>query len=355
MERKHIKNTTLFGELPEELRGNEDDNVFKTDSTIEIYADEQFFKDYIVLGCLFVPVSQKEEIIKNLLNLRCLNEDSDEWVWEFEDCPNKRTCKAKWHTLNNTEIHFTELKNATAASKKISRSWLEYLISLNKSGNPLRFNLLYIDLKNLSVEHFGSEKQHENIYNKFFRTCISYGSKSFFDGRPIHIRKVYHDIASVEQHRFFPHLNLKKLEFQNGDEILVEDPNIKFIESDHKKADIMYREECQLIQLIDLILGSASQNILNNATNQNKKEIAMVLRDLIDRLITNPSNVNSSYHYHRRQNISFWPSTKIEYSVIRQIGLDGSAMETKRDLFYRPLGLAMPKYNPNTKTLEDFL
>lgn len=310
---------------------------------IEVYADEQFGKKYICIGCLFVPMDKKNLLAEALSNMRCLHLNNKKWYWDFNHCPCSMECREDLHRLNNTEIHYKELDKASSAGKEISKKWLEFIIGRNKKGkDQILFNLLYINLDNLNRGRFGLEKTDENIYNRFFRSCLSYGAKSFFDDERVTIKKVYHDKASVEGQGYFPYFNLQKLENLNYDKISIEDYNIKFLNSDHKKEDIFFRNDCQLIQLIDLIIGTASQNIYNISDNSIKKERAMIIRPLIKRLLEHPRNYRSSFHYYGKQNISAFPKYKIENAL--QKLLDGEITETLKDKFYSPK-LEMPYYD----------
>lgn len=88
---------------------------------IEVYSDEIFIKDYIGIGCLFVPLSKKDRLSKYLSNLRCLNSNSQIWNWNFDDCDNDK-CKKEWHINNDCEIHHANLrKDASVSKKKISK------------------------------------------------------------------------------------------------------------------------------------------------------------------------------------------------------------------------------------------
>jgi hypothetical protein len=260
------------------------DNFFNTkkegaNMEIEIYADEiitpkdfnNYSRNFIGIGCLFVLVSEKQTLLSNLIDSRCLFESNGSWVWDFGECPssiiNGGKCKNKWHQQNMCEIHHTELRNSRSSKSQraISKKWLNFLIENNKRNwKQIFFNILFVDLDTLQIENFGTQKVHENIYNKFFRTVIHYGVKSFFGNKTVIIKKVFHDKGSMENHDYFPYLNLMKLDLDLGKYALIEDKDIAFIDSDHRNYlrennDLL--EESHLIQLIDLLIGSITQNI----------------------------------------------------------------------------------------------
>ncbi len=320
---------------------------------IEVYADEQINEHFICLGCLFIPIDKKEQLVEKLSNMRCLSNENKVWHWKHQDCPISNMCR--WHKYNNGQIHHTELRNNSSnAVKEISKKWLNFLINHNKKdGKEIYFNLLYINLDNLDISKFGSEKEHENIYNRFFRTSLDYGIKTFFSGSKVLIKRVYHDQASIQKHKYFPYLNLKKLEKLNSDKITIEDYTIKFLDSNHNSyidQEENFVNECQLLQFIDLIMGATTQNIYYPSNNQFKKELATIIRPLVERLLKSPCNKNSSYHYYQKQNISFFPNDKIQNAI--QITLYGDPMEKYGEEFYRTPKLKMLYYHPQQQKLS---
>lgn len=326
---------------------------------LEIYADEQIIHNFICLGTLFLPIDKKIELLDTLINSRCLYEKNSEWYWDYSECPFKENCREEWHKLNSAEIHWSELRNkgSSAAIKKISKSWLKFLIENNKKDkNIIYFNILYLDLNKLELKKFGTEKIHENIYNKFFRTVLKTGINFFFGMFDnIIIKKVYHDVASVRKHKYFPYLNLWKLESDLLPKVTIEDYNIIFLDSNHKnylQKGGNFVNESQLIQFIDLIIGSITQNIFCLSEDSLKKELSMIIRPLVKRLLKNPYNKNSSYHHYRKQQIQIFPKYKIENAKEKLVSLKGDLTENfKKDLFYTDIKLKMPEFNPNQKTL----
>ncbi|HEC77383.1 MAG TPA: hypothetical protein ENI33_09060 [Thermoplasmatales archaeon] len=328
---------------------------------IKIYADEQTNPNFICLGVLFLPIDKRKKLLQHLINIRCLFKKSNKWYWNYSDCPFKNECREEWHKLNNSEIHWKDLRDSrsSAAIKRISKNWLEFLIKNNKRDMGLiYFNLLYIELDKLDISRFGSKKEHENIYNKFFRTNLLYGIKTFFGNfSKVIIKRVYHDEASVRKHKYFPYLNLKKLEGLNYDKITVEDYNVKFLNSDHRtylNGNRNFVDDCQLLQFIDLIIGATTQNIFYLSNDIFKKELAMIIRPLVERLLERPKNKNSSYHYYKKQHIGVFPKYKIDRAVKKMYRLNGTLMETfSKDLFYTNKKLKMPEFDPQQKTLSN--
>jgi hypothetical protein len=337
---------------------------------IEIYADEIILptdfnsetKNIIGIACLFVPLSIKEKLFSELVNNRCLFEESNQWCWKYQECSFSQIkggqCKEDWHIQNMCEVHHSELRNNSSHSKKsISRNWLYYLMFNNKKNlKQIYFNILYVDLNKLRVNLFGDEKTHENIYNKFFRTVLDYGIKSYFPNKRVVVKNVFHDEGHMVNHHYFPHFNLKKLNVSLEDNTSIENTSIQFIDSDHRKYlknEYESVKASHFVQLIDLILGAISQNIFYLSNDSFKKEIAMIIRPLVERLLKNPYNINSSYNYCKCQHISFFPEhsideaenilTNLSYKEIRSIN---------RNNFYSNRKIEMPPYNPHQKTLD---
>lgn len=336
---------------------------------LEIYADEIITpknftgvtKNWMGIGCLFVPLARKESILSNLINSRCLFEGNKCWVWDYNSCPFSTTkggkCKESWHTLNMCEIHHHELKKSRSSNsqKEISKRWINYLIQNGKKDRgDIYFNILYVDLDTLEIKNFGNEKVHENIYNRFFRTVIDYGVKSFFADKKVSIQKVSHDKGSMENHDYFPYLNLKKLDLNLGKNANIVDKEVAFIDSDHrnyslKNSDLI--EASHMIQFVDLILGSITQNIFYLSEDIVKKELAMLIRPLVDSLLKFPNDNNSCYHYYQRQHVSFFPLNYIEDAKYVLTNFSNQESEIYRKNFYTTRKIEMPAYSPQQKNL----
>lgn len=322
---------------------------------IEIYSDEivvtdSYNKKFIGICCLFIPTDKKKYLINILLNKRCLFSKNKQWILEHSNCVFSKDCKLNWHKGNSCEIHHKNIKKSRASYSQIeiAKKWLKYLIEKNKQNkNQIYFNILYIDLDTLNIEYFGKEKTHENIYNKFFRTAIRYGVKSFFGNfHKVLIKKVCHDKGSMEFHNYFPNLNLSKVD-DLAKNIIVEDKNIHFLDSNHNiylKNEELYQES-QLIQYTDLLLGSISQNIFYSSDDTLKKEIAMIIRPLVDELLKNTYNKNSSLNYYGKQHIGFFPRNKVENVKQLIATLDGDTTESFRRQFYSDRTIEMPPFN----------
>jgi len=304
---------------------------------LEVYCDEQFLdkERYIVIGCLFIQANKREEVINNLMNYRCLLKENQIWHKDEKSCPYYNNgCKKDWHELNNSIIHFSEIREGRTnqAVIKIAKKWLHLIIENNKNDrNYIFFNILYLDKKKLELKKFGSKDIDGNIYNRFFRTALKAGIKYFFsDFDKITIKGVYHHRGSMSSHKFFPELNLEKLKADLPENVIIENYIIKFLFGDHKKEN---DDRNQLIQYINLIIGSISYIIFYPTDNKAKREIATVIRDLAKRLLENPKNKNSQYKYYKRQQINFFPKEKIKNAPYI-LSINGDLLELHANQFY---------------------
>ncbi|MDI6645353.1 MAG: hypothetical protein QME14_09880 [Methanobacteriaceae archaeon] len=301
----------------------------------EVFADDFYIdKKYIGIGCLFVPESKKLELVNSLINMRCMGK-SDIFTWNFKDCPFHTSCREDYHRNNNCEIHYRRLSNSSSHSKQnISKEWIKFLINNNLNNKGLvYFKILYINLSNLDKTVFGEEGIHENIYNRFFRTLIK-GSRFFFGNGLKEISRIYHDNGeNHENHPYFPWHVGSRLNMDEEDFNVINE-EIQFVDSDHKSyfdrnEKLVY--ESQLIQFIDLIMGTVSRNIFEKLSNDSFKiSLAEMMNPLVERLLKSPNNPYSRYNYYQKQSVDFFPKKKVQH-----LSLLGELVEEKCTGFYK--------------------
>lgn len=252
---------------------------------LNVYCDEVVkpsSNNFIILGALFIRNSDVNKVINQLEDIRCLSNHN--WNYEYKLCSKIDMCKEKWHDKNNTKIHFKEI-DKHAERKIIAQRWLTTLKN-NLIKNRVKFTILVIDLSKLDCERFGQNKTDLNIYNKFFRTLLNGGVRYLYHGEHAQIKCVYHDEGSQEKHKYFPELNLNKLEMETSDDLTIAHKKIIFVNDDHRmylkngKMDLV--KHSQLIQLIDIILGSFSQLFMNLSEKDDKKEVAEIMREVFE-------------------------------------------------------------------------
>jgi len=165
----------------------------------------------------------------------------------------------------------------------------------------------------LIFEVFGADKsfskKYANIYNRFFRTAFLGALNSFFPNEKyekVTISGLYHDAQGLlEAHDFFPWHLCYKL---SDEHINFKSNQFCFVNSDHR-IEPNYKDESQLIQLADLLIGSVSHCLdLPTQSNRAKNEVAKMVLPIIKR---------SRSEYFRKYDISFYPSKRLtleEYS-----------------------------------------
>ncbi|MBI5000028.1 MAG: hypothetical protein HZB92_00655 [Euryarchaeota archaeon] len=319
---------------------------FAKESIIEldIYVDEIEPEDdcnFITLGALFIPCNKKDNLLVQLLNIRCQNEGNKHWNTSYEDCPNKANCRRDWHDMNNCEIHFSDIRDGRVNRSliNISKSWLNTFCK----GKEIFINVLCVDLNKLDKSFFGNDTTNVNIYNKFFRTLINYGIKSFFSiYTRVQIRDIYYDEKNeLERHYFFNTKNLDKISYESSEKITFSN-RILFINSDHRVKGTS-PNNAQFIQFIDLIIGSIRHNIFMTSQSQKKSEVARNIRSQLNKLRAN-------YYDSKILRISFFPKNKIK----QMTDLNNEKTYYRNDAYYYldAFRFVMPEQN---NTLEAYL
>ncbi len=300
--------------------------------TVNIYCDESKDKkdengnkwDYY--GLLIVPAEKERELLKRILNCRCLLRG--EWVQEGcqFDCG--------YHKENNTEISYKDIKRYSEF--RIAEKWIDLIFDNNRNNlDMIYFYILGIDKSKINHQFWKHYSDvGSQIYTRFFITGVK-GIKFFFNKhKEILINKIIHDSNSLltGSDKYY-YLSLiselskdTKIRLQNSNNF-----NIEHVFSDHRKSRKM---ESHFLQFVDLILG-VTVNYIHFTAKNNPKKIALTekLYPLLCRLIERPKNVNSSYKYYRRQQIQFFPSRRDFYQRIQ--ALDGSISKVPyEDLFY---------------------
>lgn len=321
----------------------------------EIFADETHItdndgKEYLGIGCLFVPVENKYRLVKRLSNLRCLNDESKIWSWDSSDC--RHDCK--YHGINDFEIHFKKIENSTSEAKiRICRKWVNFIINNNRhvrdKDNLLYFNILYLDLEKLDFDIFGVEKDTTNIYNRFFRSVILSARSFYFKNQDFTIKEIFHDIADEKESHDY--LYRQPIDFLNVEERLnVLTNRIKFIDSDHKNHDdVENKRNAHLIQLIDLILGCCNQILFRTSSSENRNKIAGDFYPLFKEMWLKPYDYKNHFNYVQSQQVQIFPKTIVK----SQYDLDGE-LGCNNNQFHRDIEISDPRNLFKRTTLDDW-
>ena len=112
--------------------------------------------------------------------------------------------------------------------------------------------------------------------------------------------------------------------------------------------DISFKENAQLIQLIDLILGLSNQILFGSSKSKNKVKVANDFYPLFKRLWNRPYNSNSSYNYFRSQQVSIFPKTTIN----SQKDFEGLINDTHQ--FHHEMEISDPQSLLEQTSLEEW-
>jgi len=266
-----------------------------------IYCDERIVdskkhpnkENWIYITLLMIPDSKKPEV------LGILNEHRKNIGYYNE---------LKFHKLRKTS------RISTIA--RLAKLWLQEII--NDTNKRFYFKVLGIKKDNLLFELFGagsaSKGKYANIYNRFFRSAFMGALNSYFPHGEYGentISGLFHDRQrQLEAHEFFPwHLFYKVA----GGRISFTSKRVCFIESDHN-VEPTYKDDSQLIQLVDLLVGSISHCLdLLTKSNKGKNEVAKIILPLLRDILGNVRSERSRFDYFRKYDVSFYPSKKLTY------------------------------------------
>ena len=257
---------------------------------IEIFADEikditnRFDETWLYLAILIIPKRKKEQLLEKLLAPR-----------RRIPCDSEIKC----HDLDKT------------TKRWLAEKWIDIVLR-DKQERSLYFDILGLNLTRLHLPAFGNE-QFGNIYNRFFRSCVLHGINTCFPNRNLTVLNLFHDKGDQSKHEYFPWHCIYSIEEQSK-RIHFANRQIEFINSDHREPD--GRIESNFIQLIDLLVGLSSHCLDFVSTNKSRTKVAQKFLPLLERMMKNPLNVNSSYGHARKYLISFFPKKRLSASQL---------------------------------------
>ncbi|MDP3297304.1 MAG: DUF3800 domain-containing protein [Thermodesulfovibrionia bacterium] len=317
-------NRNLFGHKPDE----------NSSVKLKLFCDESCSKDWLYLGVLIVPKEIEAALLQDLMNKRCGNPAGNKkWGRCSQECIR--------HKHNNTEVHYVKVEKSKD-KYFVAEKWIDYLL---KDTEKIYFYVQGLDLKKLDKSQFGSQRQQNNIYNRFFRTAILKSVKSYFHRyRTIAIERIYHDNnRALESDFYFPWHSIFYIGSKD-DKVNFTNKKIEFINSDHRKSKNPYSN---FIQFVDLLLGCVNNCLDHTSRNADKEALAEKALPLISRLIVKPNNRNSQYKYVGRQKIEFFPKHDLR-------NLDENSLEyryKKMDAFYTKRQLKIRNKNQTSLPL----
>ena len=270
---------------------------------VNIYADEiqpmsnQITgEQWMYLGATFEIVDKP--ILPEIINQRYLR---DRKGWE------------KYQEKNDRIIHWAEIRSID--QKNICERWLKNTYT----DSRFYFSVFGINLTNLNINEFGDSNRFNVIYNRFFRANLAFSLKKFF-GRGVVVENIYHEYGQQENSEYFDWHTIFRLD--QDEHLNFRCSNITFLPKNHKED-----ERSNMIQLTDVYLGvfkdlhlGLSQEVKDGKSfRDHKKFLLEIIEPLLKRAVENPDNINSSYKYAKRINISLFPKTKSNKGDLERI------------------------------------
>lgn len=212
-----------------------------------------------------------------------------------------------YYKKNNLPVHWADISSAD--EKNICKRWLQYVLDPIQSGNKLFFYILGLNDSFLNKAEFDIESNFNSKYNRFFRSSIKYALKCFFGNKTIRIKHVYHEQGQQQHHEYFPWHTIHKLQSEEPN-FYFESSEIEFLQKDHTIDG-----KSNVIQLCDCMMGSIT-NIIHGFEDSNRSKYRIELLDmmlpLVQRMVREAKNINSSFSHHNRIVISFFPKFKTD-------------------------------------------
>jgi hypothetical protein len=296
-----------------DLLGNE--NIESNFVNINIYADE--------IQSKVCPLNQDKWFYIGLV-VEDLARPLLENIIEKRFCGNLDQT-SEYYRKNNRIVHWCEINSAD--KKNICKRWFEYILDPNQSKSTLYSYILGLNDSKLIREEFDEKDEFNSKYNRFFRSAVIYALKKFFPAKNVIVENIFHEKGPQQFNKYFPWHCIYKLEQE--EEVIFNCKDITFLSKDHKK-----RKESNLIQLCDCILGVSTSIIhgIKKSNNSNyREELADLYFPLLERIVNRPQNVKSSYKYHNRILISFFPKEKTELGDDKRLN---NQFYTDRNLTY---------------------
>jgi len=230
---------------------------------------------------------------------------------------------------NDRIIHWSEIQDAD--TKNIAERWIHFILDPSNADKFYGY-VLGINLSKLNKEEFNSEDFFNSVYNRFFRSAVSYLLKSSFPESFINVKNIFHEEGQQKDYEYFPwHPILKINELE--ERITFDCKEIIFLPKSHRVSEGGDKRS-NMIQLCDLFLGLCVG--LLHGIEQSKRakfriELADLFLPLFKRMIYEPQNPNSSYKHKGRIMIRFFPKEKTKPDDLKRWG---NLFYTERKIYY---------------------
>lgn len=302
--------------------------TMKNPVRVNVYADEiQEVADQIT-GESWMYIGTTYEVIDNsilslLINQRYLK-NNDKWE-QYKD-------------KNDRLIHWAEIRSID--QKNICERWLKntYL------NDNFFFSIFGINLTNLNIGEFGDRDHFNVIYNRFFRTNLSFALKKFF-GRGVIVENIYQEQGQQEYSEYFDWHTIFTLD--KDEHLNFRCDRIIFLPKNHKDD-----ERSNMIQLTDLYLGIFKDLHLGlteevkkgKSFKDHKKSLLEIIEPLFKRVVESPDNINSKYKHAKRINISLFPKSKSNKGDLKRV----------MDNFYKPKEVVLSYHQQDNPQISLF-
>ena len=164
-----------------------------------------------------------------------------------------------YYEKNNQIIHWTEMKSADKVN--ICKRWFNYIVDNEK----FYFYLLGLNVSKLNIEEFDQNNEFNSLYNRFFRSAVLYGVKTFFGNNEVVIKNIYHEQGQQKEHKYFPWHIIQKIP-QSEEKISFSCAEVTFLTKDHKIT-----KESNILQLVDALMGAIT-NIIHGVEQSKKSK-----------------------------------------------------------------------------------
>lgn len=260
---------------------------------VNIYADEIWDVEHSVTKEKWLyMISIYEEVEKPIL----------------EDLISRRYCKDRegWEAYrdkNGVDIHWAEM--GTDKNKQfVVQRWIDWIYQDCAEQRKFYFSMQAINLSNLNLEEFDDKQTLNSIYNRFFRSMVQYSLKKFFSGRQVTVKEVFHESGSQEKHKYFSWHFIQELQ----KEFTFDCHKITFLPKSHKED-----KRSNIIQLCDVLGGVIKDLHIGYSVSKKMKNRDEIIKSIavqeliVKRVIEKPKNYKSSFGYHNRFHLSFFP------------------------------------------------
>jgi len=217
------------------------------------------------------------------------------------------------------EMKFSELNKRTTKGDKFNLAdlWVNIIMnSARERKRKLYFKIMGIDKDKIDHSFFGDYNtptgKYATVYNRFFRTALLGALKYFFPDSSIVVNNIIHDNEGhLEQHGYFDWHCISKIS-RSEQKINFDCDKVRFVHSDHLREK-NFPNDSHFIQLTDIFLGAATYCIhFTNPSNKSQYSISKKIFPLVDRIIREPRNKNSSFGYYRKYDICHFPDKPLK-------------------------------------------